>query len=240
MKKLIFLFSIAATMAFSSCLEEKENWYSATSAYDGRFVVSTTCDEYSSDDVPLSDGMEMWVFNSAENVANEIWIDHFAIAGVNIKAKLNVVGEATKFNTAESFELAANSGVTYVLVNGDPVARFPVTASVADEIIDCVTLYTRIGVENGGIVKNGATTPGGNKSDSIYLKTTLYSDFFQYISYETDPATWTNPSVPEYDWKIVNGSITNAAGWEEHWTIAGYRYTGFPEDTGMKPPITEN
>jgi hypothetical protein len=243
MKKIIYLASIfSVALMFTSCFEKIDNWYTETSPYDGRFVVSATCDEYSSDDVPLSDGMEMWVFNTANNTPNEIWIDNFSIAGFHMKAKLNVTGDASSFKTDADTKLFYDSETTYVLDNnGNPVAYYPPAApTVAGTTIDCVTLYTRISVDSAFVTKAGATTPGGNKSDSVYMRTTLYHDAFQAESYQTDASTWANPLIPEFDWRVVDGSVGNADGWEEHWTLSGYRYTGFPEDIGKNPPIVEN
>ena len=243
MKKVIRLINISlVTMfLFTSCFDKMDNWYSETAAYDGRFIVSATCDEYSSDDIPLSDGMEMWLFNSANNLANEIWIDNFSIAGFPMKAKLNVAGDALSFKTNSDFSLYNDTETAYVLnADGNPAGYYPPDATAAGETIDCVQLYTRISIDEAGIIKSGATTPGGNKSDSIYIKATLYQDAFKAESYETDATTWDDPAVPEYSWKIVEGSIVNADGWEEHWTMSGYRYTGFPEDLGANPPIVEN
>lgn len=242
MKKIIYLISILlVTMTlFTSCFKEIDNWYTETAAYDGRYVVSTTCEEYSSDDVPLSAGMEMLVYNSADNVANKFWIE-LSIAGLPIKAKLNVNGDATNFNMDSNIDLYYDSDIVYVLDDdGNPVTYFPPIATATGEIIDCLELYTRISIEKGGIIKKGATTPGGNASDSIYMNTIIYSDMFQAESYETPSDTWEDPGIPEYDWKIIDTSIANADGWEEHWTISGYRYTGYPEDTGAKPPVIEN
>lgn len=233
MKRIIFLMSISlgSMFLFTSCFEKIDNWYTETSEYDGRFVVGTTCEEYSSDDVPVSEGMEMWVFNTSNNVANEIWIDNFSIAGTHIKAKLTLIGDAKTFKTAGDTKLDEDSGVTYWLKpDGNPGGNYPPAAPTAAGItMDAVTLYTRISVDSAYIIKNAATTLGGNKSDSICLKTTLYHDAFQIISYETGPA--------KFAWKLVEGSEGNMDGWEEHWTISGYRYTGFPEDLGKKPPI---
>jgi hypothetical protein len=66
----------------------------------------------------------------------------------------------------------------------------------------------------------------------------MYSGFLVVESYEISSAQWTDPSVPEYDWRVKEGSRRNADGFEEHWMLAGYRYTGLPEDIGAKPPIT--
>lgn len=241
MKKAFYLINItlASVLLFTSCFEKMDNWYTETSEYDGRFVVSATCEEYSSDDVPLSDGMEMWIFNTAKNAANEIWIDNFSIAGFHMKAKLNVNGDAKSFKTDSDVNLFYDSETTYVLnASGAPVAYYPPAApTAAGTKINCVTLYTRIKVDSAFISKAAATTPGGNKSDSVYLKATLFHDAFEAESYQTPSSTWDNPLVPEYDWRVVEGSLGNADGWEEHWTISGYRYTGFPEDLGKKPPI---
>lgn len=243
MKKTIYLISIflVTTSFFTSCFKEKDNWYSATAEYDGRYVVGTTCEEYSDDDIPLSERVEMWVYNTSDNIANEIWIDQFNIAGIPMKAKLNVTGNSENFKTNDDVSLYYESDLIYVLdEDGAPIDYYPPIATAIGEVINCVELYTRISIEEGGIIKKGATTPGGNASDSIFLKTILYSDAFQAESYETASDTWETPGTPEYDWKIIETSVTNADGWEEHWTVAGYRYTGYPEDIGTEPPIVEN
>lgn len=230
MKKVFYLINITivSVLLFTSCFEKMDNWYTETSEYDGRFVVSATCEEYSSDDVPLSDGMEMWIFNTAKNAANEIWIDNFSIAGTHIKAKLNVTGNAASFNTAEDTYLVEDGG-TYVLNTNGSLAAYPPAAPASAGLKkNCVTLYARIKVDSAFVSKAAATTPGGNKSDSVYLKATLFHDGFEIESYQTGAT---------YSWRIVEGSLANMDGWEEHWTMSGYRYTGFPEDLGKKPPI---
>lgn len=233
MKKIIYLASIfSVALMFTSCFEKIDNWYTETSPYDGRFVVSATCEEYSSDDVPLSAGMEMWIFNTAKNTANEIWIDHLSIAGHDIKARLNITGDASNFNTAVDTELEEDAG-TYVLNDNGSLGSYPPAAPASAGLKkNCITLYTRIKVDSAFISKAAATTPGGNKSDSLYVKTTLFHDGFELESYQKDAST--------YAWRVVEGSLGNKDGWEEHWTMSGYRYTGFPEDIGKKPPIVEN
>jgi hypothetical protein len=67
----------------------------------------------------------------------------------------------------------------------------------------------------------------------------MYFDYLVIESYETPQDTWSDPATPEYAWRIKEGSRVNADGWEEHWTLSGYRYTGLPEDLGNKPPIIE-
>jgi len=74
------------------------------------------------------------------------------------------------------------------------------------------------------------TTQGGNVSDSVYIKLTLNTDNVKFISSLVPEGDWAKPGVPEYAWTQQAGSNSVDASKDEHWTLAGYRYTGYPED----------
>jgi hypothetical protein len=229
-------------VGFTSCFEEIDNWYTNTESYDGRFVVSKTCEEYSSDDTAIEDAEEVMIYNSAANVANEIIVDTH-IAGFSIKGKFGVTGSSAEFKAGEPVNNISrveevNDDDMYIIFGGN--YYYPSDLGDPEELgeeYDGVQLYARLSLEEGKITPKGATTIGGNQSDGVYLNITLYSDYFVVESYETPQDTWDDPTIPELAWRIKEGSRENADGWEEHWTLEGYRYTGLPEDIGALPPI---
>jgi hypothetical protein len=247
MKKLIYLLSIfSVMMLFTSCFEKLDNWYSETASYDGRFVVAKTCEEYEDDNTAIEDGEEVMIYNSAANVANEIIIDTH-IVGFPIKGKFKVDGNSLAFkaeqpvaNISRSAEFAHFDDDMYLVnAQGTPIA-YPSDLGNPEgvgEEYDAVQIYSQLSLGKGNITPQGAKTIGGNTSDGVHLEITLYSEFLIIESYELPKEKWIDPAVPEYSWRVKEGSRHNADGWEEHWTLAGYRYTGLPEDLGINPPI---
>ncbi|MDR0566297.1 MAG: hypothetical protein LBG47_04565 [Prevotellaceae bacterium] len=237
MKKFIYALSIFAGMAvLASCYNEMDSWYSETFEYAGRFVVATTCDEYEDDNTSIEDGLEVMIYNTASNVANEIWID-FAVAGSPQKGKFKVTGTPAEALCSENAENISSSSYSidtdYGLAPFDPsYAAYFRVPTAAGERNDGIQQYTYITLDVLKILPGAATSIGGNTVDSIYLKVTLHHDYMEFESQQTDPKTWEDPSIPEYEWVIKPGTNTPADPdeWDEHWTLAGYRYTGYPED----------
>jgi Fe-S cluster assembly iron-binding protein IscA len=236
MKKFIYTASILAAVCCTSCQKEIDNWYSETFEYSGRFVVATGCDEYDSDNTAIEDGLEVMVYNTASNVANEIWLD-FSVAGLPQKGKFKVTGtpsealctETTKNISSHSYYIDTDYGLAPF--ESSYAEYFRVPAAVG-EINDGLQLYTYITLDTLKILPGVATSIGGNKADSIYLKVTLHHDYMVFESREIASKDWADPNVPEYEWVVKPDSNTPAdpADWDEHWTLAGYRYTGYPED----------
>jgi hypothetical protein len=238
MKKTFYLLSVFAIVVFTSCMEEKDNWYTNTKDYDGRYSVATTCEEYSDDDMAIEDGNELMIYNSAANVENQIIIDSH-VAGFPIKGKFDVEGDISGFRaTASTSNIASSASEVnddeFYLVDdlGEPTA-YPSSLGVPDKTgleHKGMQLYSRLSLNEGKITPNGATTIGGNTSDAVYLAITTYCEFLTIESYQTDEDDWAVPGVPEFDWRVKAGSRSNVDGWEEHWKFDGYRYTGYPED----------
>lgn len=247
MKKLIYLLSISSVMMlFTSCFEKLDNWYSETAAYDGRFVVAKTCEEYPEYNTVIEDGDEIMIYNSAANVANEIIIDTH-LDDFPVKGKFKVEGNPAEFKAGQSVANISRSAefshfdddMYMVNAEGAPTA-YPSALGTPDglgEAYDAIQIYSKLSLEKGKITPQGAKTIGGNTSDGVYLEVTLYSEFLVIESYELPKEKWTDPAVPEYSWRVKEGSRRNADEWDEHWTLEGYRYTGFPEDLGTQPPI---
>jgi hypothetical protein len=227
MKKVIYLTSIFFVVSlFYGCQQEIENWYSETSKFDGKYVVATTCEEYNDDNTSIEDGIELLVYNSASNVADEIWIDT-QIAGVAVKTKVKISGNSDSFKgTVET----RNTTHKYYYVVSGKLATTLATPNSAGLTNIAYDLYNRITVEEGKIQPKGATTIGGNKSDSFFLKVVLHTDEVTFESYQLPEANWATPGVPSFAWRVKDGSRIPADDWDEHWTLDGYRYTGFPED----------
>jgi hypothetical protein len=259
MKKIkYFLPLFVISLLFTSCFEKLDNWYTNTAAYDGRFTVATTCDEYSDYDQTIRYGNELWIYNSAANVANQIIIDsHVAIDVVNgisfpVQGKFDVSGTPSDFKATQpttnimsstSLDKALNDDEYYVVdEDGNPIAYI---SDLDDpeglgEEYPGVQQYARLSIDEGKIIPKGATTIGVNVSDSVYVAIKTYADYLTIESYQTPENTWAVQGVPEFGWRSKAGSRTKADGWEEHWKLAGYRYTGFPEDNpSTLPPTTE-
>ena len=271
MKKIIFLsVFLSMMMMLTSCFKEIDNWYTNTSAYDGRYSVATTLTnkEYSfvnevfeswgappgywEDQWTIEDGVELMIFNSAANVEDEIIIDTYVSVNydnegpVRVKGKFKINGNPsnfsgqgivpnlairTEFPSADTGDFFLDMGPYYdepwYVFDDEYPDGLP---DALGEEWNAIQLYARMSMEEGKITPNGETTIGGNLSDGVSLKLTLYHDFLIIESYQTPADTWDKPNVPEYAWRIKEGSRRNADGLEEKWTVSGYRYTGFPED----------
>ena len=249
-----FLALTLITGLLTSCFKDIDNWYTNTADFDGRYSVATTCDEYDDHNLTIKDGNELMIYNSAANISSQIIIDSYVAvdkeAGTrfHVKGKFNVTGSPANFKASESAPNIARSETLnddefYVVdEDGDPIA-YPSDLGVPDgagEVYGGIQLYSRVALDEGKITPLGATTIGGNKSDGMFLAITTYCEYLIIESYQIPQSQWAISTVPEFDWRIKEGSRTNAAGWEEHWTFDGYRYTGFPEDNpSTKPPITQ-
>lgn len=232
MRNLGYIISAFICMALTSCMEEKDNWYTETAALDGRYVVATKCAEYSSDDTAIEDGEEVMIYNSAANVKDEIWIDTH-VAGAAVKGKFKITGDASGFKGADAESKNIKALTSYIYVDGkvyNPATYEKPTA--AGQLVGGIQLYTRITLVEGKVTPKGATTIGGNVSDGVYIKTIMHHDYVQFVSYQASEEDWEDADVPEFAWELKEGSNTPADsdGWDETWTLEGYRYTGYPED----------
>ena len=238
MRKLIFVLSISLIMvSFTSCFKEIDNWYTETAGYDGRYSVAVSCEEYDDDNLTIEDGEQLMIFNSAANVADEIIISTH-LAEEPISGKFYISGSPASFKgNGISVNLAFGTALTtgnmyyaFTATGGLAVPPAANTATSAGLIREGIQIYSRVSLDDGKITPDGKTTIGGNISDGVFMKVTLYSDYLVYETYQTPQADWAKPDVPEFAWRIQAGSRENAEGWEEHWTLEGYRYTGYPED----------
>ena len=237
MKKIIFL-CVSAAMVLTSCFKEIDNWYTNTAAYDGRYSIAIICDDDPDLDRDIEEGEELMIFNSAANVANEIII-YTHIDDEAIKGKFQISGTPANFkgvnektrNLAQG--TALTTGNVYYRVNAAGViTAVPPSGNPGSAGIEYrgIQLYCQLTLDKGEITPLGKTTIGGNKSDGVLLEVTLYSEFLTFESYETPQATWANPGVPEFAWRVKDGSRYYADMYEIQCKLDGYRYTGLPED----------
>jgi len=265
MRKITIIISTSVAMMFmlASCFEEIENWYTNTSNYDGRYDVGITCEEDEDYNTVIRDGIQLMIYNSAANVADEIIIEtnvavvineykdgDFTIRelvdeGYHVKGKFKITGNSSSFKGSGAvWNLYSNPNLAageYLIIFAGRYYWYTNTffddGDVGEEF-EAIHLYSRLSMEESKITPMGATTIGGNKSDGLNMKITTYCDHLIVESYPTSQDTWADPNVPEYAWRVKEGSRKNADGWEEHWTFTGYRYTGYPEDDpNILPPI---
>ncbi|MDR1343662.1 MAG: hypothetical protein LBK18_10490 [Prevotellaceae bacterium] len=237
MKKTALYPSIAAciALALTSCESELDSWNSETFEYAGRFVVAATCQENPALSKIIEKGNEIYLYNTAANIPNEIWLEDVSNV-FPLKGKFSLTGNAGNFSAGSTVENTNSIAAIYNADYGEYFqfvasnkSDFPV-ASAAGQLCDGKLPYVRITLEEGKILPNSATSIGGNVTDSIYLKITLHTDYVQLESYELDVEEREDPDTPEYAWRIKSGSSVAKAEWDEHWIISGYRYTGYPED----------
>lgn len=233
MKKIVLYLSVVACMV--SCYEELDNWYSETFNYDGRFVVSSACQEFPSKGAIIEDGNEIYIFNTAANVPNDIWLDDVS-GKFPLKSKLTLNGTPDNFsgtakvqNVSSKYFIFNEDEGEYVEFSPGNSADFP-EATAAGQLCDGYQEYAEMTLDEGKIKPKGATSPGGNVVDGIELKITLHTDNVKFTSVLVPEDDWEDPAVPEYTWSVQTGSNSPDPTKVEHWTLAGYRYTGYPED----------
>ena len=213
----IFLGVLFSCLFFTSCHEEVENWDSAVLDYSGRYVVRML-----DEDGELNwdyDGTEIQLYNTAANLANEMWIDDFGYI-FPLKTKISFEGTTADFHSVETgYEKLTDSEYAISSPSGSPTG---------EGVVKVVPNYYRAALLEGKITPKGFTTKGGNVTDAISLKLKLYVAAFTFTSVTKPEATWADPTKPEYAWELT--SIEYVPEYDEVCTLEGYRYTGYAED----------
>ena len=220
MKKIYYLICILTLgIAFSSCQEELEIWDSETLEYSGRFIVDLYTDDMTE---LIDDGYEFRIYNTSANITNEVWIDD--LDGMfPLKSKFMFTGNSSSFKSeSEDFtKLTNNTKSTEALPKTAPTALGQSISVAEKEYIKAVVL-------DGKILPMAATTVGGNKTDSIYMKVKLYSGTAKYNSFEVPLPLRKDPEKAEFKWKFESATVDAAL--DETYAISGHRYSGMPED----------
>lgn len=218
-------------LLLASCQKDVEVWDSATLDYSGRYVfrILNTDGSVEQD----YSGAEFQIYNTAANVANEVWFDDFENFFA-FKSKLFLSGSTDAFtSTLTDYDKLPDNQYTFSTVSGDYAygigLALPSTAPTATgQSTTEDRFYLRGCISEGKITKNGFTTKGGNQTDGIRFKITLYGGTMTFTSYELPESSWADPNTPEYAWRIV--SVDYDSEYTEEYYIEGFRYTGYPED----------
>lgn len=218
----LYILTALLIFSLSSCKEELEIWDSETLEYAGRYVFKLMSEDMEDTYIDYEDGVELQIYNTSDNKANEVWIDDFDEA-FPLKSKFKFTGNSSAFKSAseEFAQLSNNIYSTDELPDDDPTAAGE-TVTIDDKE------YIRAVIMEGKILPKAATSIGGNKSDSIFMKVKLYSGTATYTSYEVPLELRKDPEKAEFSWKFK--SATHDADLDEIYVVAGYRFTGMPED----------
>lgn len=209
----------ASALLFTSCEQEVEVWDSETLDYSGRYVIKLMNEDMSEVIVDY-DGSELMIYNTAANVANEVWLEDMAQL-LPLKSKFSFSGTPDSFkSTNTEFDKLTDNILTVSLPNVAPTAEGQTKEEARD--------YLRAFVVDGKITPQSITTKGGNTADGLFIKVKLYSGSATFKSQKKAEKEWANPTVPEYKWSL--SSVSHDATKDEVLVISGYRYTGFPED----------
>ncbi|MCK9437043.1 MAG: hypothetical protein M0Q12_07550 [Synergistaceae bacterium] len=221
MKKVIYFLSVFTLLTFTSCMEELDNWESETFEYSGRFDFKLMSEDMS-ETIVDHDGYEMQIYNTVDNVENVVWLDDHGDI-FPLKCIFELTGNASSFksSTVDFSQLKNNIYSTDELPSPSPTASGQ-TVDVEEQ------WYIRAAILDGKIIPGAATTPGGNKADSLYIKIKLFSGTATYESFEVAESVWQDPEIPEFKWKFK--SAVHDPDLDETYVVAGYRYTGYPED----------
>jgi hypothetical protein len=217
---IFFILFLISALAFTSCDEELEIWDSSAFEYSGRYVVELQAEDQSETYYDYSYGMEIDLYNTAADVENEIWFEDLH-SDIPLKVKLFLDGTAESFGS-KSLEFGDLG------INADHIDLPDDEPSDAGLTITEDRSYLRGGVVEGKLLKEAATTIGGNVADSVYVKIVLKSGTATFESFAYPEDQWADPSIPEYFWERV--SMDYDATLDETYVISGHRYTGMPED----------
>jgi hypothetical protein len=225
MKKIILLFSVVACIVLTSCKQEYENWYSATSEYDGRFVYGLYMLDAGENEIEYFDleslqgaGAELRLYNTASNIERELWIeDTYGLFPFKTKCKLT--------GSPDSFTSDDGENISH-----DATPDNPTPPTALNQTISGYDYAARMQILQGKILPKAGTSIGGNVVDSIYIKFVLHSDIATFESKQKPASTWANAAVPEFEWVLDKTKSQYVADDDEVYVLRGYRYTGFPED----------
>ncbi|MDR2915428.1 MAG: hypothetical protein LBV74_11445 [Tannerella sp.] len=223
MKK-IYILSIIGCLAFTACDQDIDIWDSETLDYSGRFLFEFK--DAPDKDQGYSMDKEIQLFNTSNNVANEIWIDDI-YHEIPFKSKFFLEGDASSFKSKTTdFNQLTDNEYSFEFPSDNP--------ETADDREEIPQYYLRCYINEGKIIPGGATTIGGNQADSIYIKLTLYNGTVYFKSAFIPEDERTDPSVA-YKWEI--DKVTTELDENDPdmkatktYILSGHRYTGYPED----------
>jgi hypothetical protein len=225
MKKL-YVLCLTACFAWTACDQELDIWDSETLDYSGRYLFELYDEEMKDIYLNYSIDQEIQVYNTSDNRANEIWINDI-YHNFPFKSKFFLEGNASSFQSKSTdFAQLTDNEYSFDFPGNDPQS--------ADDRVAIPQYFLRCYINEGKIIPGGATTVGGNRVDSIYIKLTLYNGTVYFKSAWIPEEERTDPSIA-YKWEIEN--VTTELDPDdpdmeasETYILSGHRYTGLPED----------
>jgi len=220
-KNIIYIALLFFSFTITSCDEELEIFDSNTLSYSGTYYYELWDETYTDLYWSYTQAQSMMIYNTSDNVANEIWYENFDAGGYHIKSKFFLNG------TSESFQSSSMDFDN--LPNNEPAIGAPsVKPSGLGESVTVERDYIRNAIEDGAIIKNAATTVSGHAVDSIYLKFKMLSGTVKFTSYSVPVEERADPEVEQFDWLYESATYDNTL--DESYVLAGHRKTGFSED----------
>lgn len=217
----IIALAIAAAAALVACKSDPYIYNSATLDYAGRFVVydlSLDGKDYSSS----LEGEELRIYNSAADVATEIWLDD-ADQYFPFKAKLSISGSPSSFASTAP-------GVNTIAIN-ENMPGTVLGAGVLDTVLakhGKSNSPVEVAIASAQIIKDGAQSIGGNTADALNIELKLTYGYIVYESVVKARNLWADSTVAEYGWEYR--SVIPVSSTVKNYSIKAYRYTGMPED----------
>ncbi len=95
-KSIIGLITLVISLSFISCSEDVEIWDSNTLSYSGTYDIQLLSEDETTVYVDYDAGDQIQVYNTAANVANDIWI-HDLDGVFPLTSKFNFAGNSTSF-----------------------------------------------------------------------------------------------------------------------------------------------
>ena len=218
MKKLIYIL-VVSFIGLTACDDDIEIWDSATLDYSGSYLYTVSLEDGTLDH-GYDNEYKLEFYNTSANVENEIFIDDHD-KYFEMRSKFSLDGDYTNFKSKSIvFADLTDNEKALVVPTGKPLKLDTITVLDRSNI--------RAAIVEGKLIAKGATTLGGNVTDSLYVKMALYSGTVSFKSFSVPVEYRANPDKEEFAWEFE--SVVHDVTKDEIVIIAGHRFTGFAED----------
>lgn len=225
MKKLLYTALAVVALGLTSCLPESDDadvWKSQNIDYSGTYLYALLDASDNSELNGMSSSAALEIYNTASDERNVLWFyDHEK--RIEFKVKENLTGSPEDFASVSSAfaDLNDNEVVISALPDAEPDAAGLSLVEARANV--------RISIEEGKILKDAATSKGGNVCDSLYIRLKTYGGNVRFVSVEKPEAEWAKPGVPEYKY-VFDTVVDYDSSTDAEYILTGHRYTGFDED----------
>jgi len=204
----------------SSCKEDVDVWDSNTLSYSGTYYYELY-DDASELYWGYLHSQSMMIYNTSDNVENEIWFENFDAGSWHIKSKFFLNGSSESFQSSSmDFDDLSN--------NEAAIGAPSVKPTGLGQSVSVERDYIRNAIVDGNITTDGETTVSGNPVDAISITFKMLSGTVNFTSYSLPVEVRVDPNVEEFDWLYASATYDNTL--DETWTFSGHRKTGFAED----------